>query len=157
MPPQPLTVHDDGLVTETLDTIAAERGSERGNFNRSFELVDEIIRKLGEDGLAERLYGAIPVERPWADIADLFGILIWSTSDNGGALIRTMEQWLLDATDVRQCQIALHLDVYPFSSPSSEDGMMERVLADVAAKFPETSDQCRELVESYQRKPKAGA
>src|SRR4051812_24689156 len=106
MPRQPLAIHDEGLVTETLDTISAERG----NFDRSFDLVRDVIRKLGEAGLAERLYAATPVERPWEDIADLFGILIWITSDNGGALMRTMEQWLLDAADVRQVQIALHLD-----------------------------------------------
>lgn len=153
MPLQPLAIHDDGLVTKTLDTIAAERG----NLDRSFDLVHEVIREVGEAGLTERLYAAIPVVRPWEDIADLFGILIWSTSDNGGALMRTMEQWLLDATDVRQCQIALHLDVYPFSSPSSEPGTMERVLADVAAKFPQVSEQCRELMESCRRQPKAGA
>ena len=153
MPRQPLAIHDEGLVTETLDTIAAERG----NFDRSFDLVDEVIRKFGEAGLAERLYEAIPRERPWQDVADVFGILIWSTSDNGCALTRTTEQWLLDAVDVRQVQIALHLDVYPFSSPSSAPGTMERVLANVAAKFPEASQKCRELVESYRRLPQAGA
>ena len=153
MPRQPLTIHDEGLVTETLDAIAAEQG----NFDRSFDLVHEVIRKFGEAGLAERLYSAIPRERRWEDIADLFGILIWSTSDNGGALMRTMEQWLLDATDVRQVQIALHLHVYPFSSPSSKGGTMDRVLGDVAAKFPQVSERCRELVESFRRPPQAGA
>jgi len=151
MPRHPLAIHDEGLVTETLDSVAAERG----NFVRSFDLVDELIRKFGEAGLAERLYAAIPRERPWEDIADLFGILSWSTSDDGSALMRTMEQWLVETTDVRQVHIALHLDFYPFSSPSSEAGMMERVLAAVAAKFPEVSEQCRGLLESYRREPKA--
>ena len=146
-------MHDEGLIAETLDTIAAERDK----FHRSFALVFEVIRSFGEAGLAERLYKAIPRERPWQDVADLFGILIWSTSDNGRALTRTTEQWLIVAADVRQVQIALHLDVYPFSSPSSEPGTMERVLGNVAAKFPEASQQCCELVESYRRLPQAGA
>jgi hypothetical protein len=153
MPRQPLAIHDEGLITETLDAIAAERG----NFNRSFDLVDEVIRKFGEAGLVERLYTAIPRERPWEDIADLFGILIWSTGDNGGALMRTMEQWLLDGSDLRQVQIALHLDVYPLSSPTSEPGTMERGLRAVGAKFPEAAEQCRYLVESFRRPPQAWA
>jgi hypothetical protein len=149
MPRKPIVLYDGGLVTETLDTIAAERG----DFHRSFDLVSDVIRKLGEAGLAERLYRAIPRERPWRDIADLFAILIWSTSDNGSALTQTTEQWLRDATDLRQVQIALHLDAYPFM----ERGTMEQVLGDVAAKYPEVAERCGELVESRRREGEAGA
>ena len=146
---QPRAIHDDeDLITETLDAIAAERG----NCDRSFELVDDIIRKFGEAGVVERLYDGIPRERPWQDIADLFGVLIWSTRDNGSALMRTAEQWLRDARDIRQVQIALHLEVYPFQ----ERGLMERVLADVAGKFPEVAERCRQLVESRRGLPEAG-
>jgi hypothetical protein len=149
MPRQPLAIHDEGLVTETLDTIAVERG----NFDRSSDLVDDVIRKFGEPGLAERLYAVIPRERPWQDIADLFGILIWSTSDNGASLMRTMEQWLQSADVLRQGRVALHLDVYPFI----DRGMMVRVLGDVASRLPEVRDRCHELIESRGRLPEAGA
>ena len=145
MPRQLPAIHDEGLVTETLDTIAAERG----NFNRSFDLVNDVIRRFGEAGLAERLYEAIPREQPWQDVADLFGILIWSTSDNGRALPRTTEHWLRDASDARQVQIALHLDVYPFLDRET----MEQVLGEVPAKFPEVAERCRELIESRRRLP----
>src|SRR5262249_39984176 len=130
MPQQPI-IDDEGLVMETLDTIAAERA----NFHRSFDLVHEIIEKFGESGLAERLYTLIPRHRPWEDVADLFGILIWSTSDNGDALIKTTEQWLREAVDLRQVQIALNLDIYPFL----ERRTMEQVLSDLGNKFPEVA------------------
>jgi hypothetical protein len=149
MPRRPLAIHDEGLVTETLDAIATERGK----FDRSFDLVNDVIRRFGEAGLTERLYNAIPRERPWQDVADLFGILIWSTSDNGSALMEATEHWLRHAADARQVRIALHLDVYPFM----DRGTMEQVLGDVAAKFPEVAERCRELVESRRRLPEAGA
>ena len=142
-------IHDDALVAETLNSIACERG----DVDRSFDLVDDVIRKFGEAGLAERLYAAIPRERPWQDIAHLFGILIWNTGDNGGSLMRTMEQWLQNAGDLRQVQIALHLDVYPFT----DRAMMVRVLGEVASRYPEVRDRCRDLIESRARLPEAGA
>jgi hypothetical protein len=136
-------MRDEDLITQTLDTIAFERG----HFDRSFDLADAVIRKFHEPGLAERLYAAIPHERPWQDIADLFGILIWSTSDNGSSLMRTMEQWLHRADDLRRIRIALHLDTYPFIDRET----MARVLGNVASRFPEVTDLCRELIESRGR------
>jgi hypothetical protein len=133
-------VHDHGLLTETLDTIAAERGA----FDRSFGLVDGFIRTFGESNLAERLYAAIPRGRPWPDVADLFGILVWSTRDNGASLMRTVEQWLQNADDLRQARVALHLDVYPFADREA----MVRVLHKVASRFPEARDRCHELIET---------
>ena len=149
MPQQSSIIHNVSLVTKTLDTLAVERN----NFDRSFGLVDEVIREFGEADLANRLYEAIPRGRPWQDIADMFGILIWSTSDNGHALTSTTEQWLRDTTDVRQVQIALHLDVFPFMDRAT----MEQVLSKVAATFPEVAQRCRELTESRRRLLGGGA
>jgi hypothetical protein len=140
MPEKPPAIHDEGLITEALETIAVERG----NFDRSFDLVGKLLTKFGETCLAERLYDAIPRERPWQDVADLFGILIWSTSDNGSALVKTAEQWLHAGNDLRQLQIALHLDVYPFLDRSE----MESVFSNVARRHPEVASRCRELVDS---------
>lgn len=156
MPQQPLTIHYEGLVAKTLDTIAAERdefAAGRDEFDRSFGLVDEVIREFGEAGLADRLYSAIPRVRPWQDIAEMFAILIWSTSDNGHALTCTTERWLREATDVRQVQIALHLDVYPFLDRAT----MEQVFSKLTVTFPEVAQQCRELMESRRRLPESEA
>src|SRR5262249_39501992 len=82
--------------------------------------------------LAERLYADIPAECPWEVVADLFSILLWTTSDNGKAMIQTAEGWLLARDDARRVRIALNLDGYPFSLPAE----MEQVLAQVAERFP---------------------
>ena len=73
------------ILAETLAAIRSERGEK---FDRSFTLVDRLLAEFGEGDLAERLYAAIPIECPWEVVADLFGILQWSTSDNGAALSR---------------------------------------------------------------------
>jgi hypothetical protein len=142
-------VRREALVTKALDTIAAERG----HFDRSFALAEDLIRAFGEAQLPERIYAAIPRERPWQDVADLFAILIWSTRDNGASIMSTMEQWLRSADDVRRVQVALHLDVDPFR----EAGTMEQVLADVASKFPEVADRCRDLIDERRCLPGKGA
>ena len=122
------------------DAIAAERP----DFRRSFRLVDDVLSEFGEASLAERLYDAIPTDRPWEDVADLFGILVWSTSDNGSALTRVTDGWLKEGSDLRRCQIALHLDTYPFR----ERVEMEAVLRRVAERMPELAPKCDELIQS---------
>jgi hypothetical protein len=135
------------ILKETLATIEAERGT---RFDRSFGWVDRLLAEFGEADLAERLYAVIPSECPWEVIADLFGILVWSTSDNGAALSRAAEGWLRAGEDLRRIRVALHLDSYPFLDRSE----MEQVLKDVASKHPEVAARCDELIGSRRRLPK---
>jgi hypothetical protein len=86
-------------------------------------------------------------------VADLFAILIWSTSDNGHELTETTEQWLLEAKDVRKVQIALHLDVYPFLDHSK----MNEVLTKVASELPSVANRCNELIKSRERGSSGGS
>jgi putative addiction module component (TIGR02574 family) len=132
------------VLPETLAVIASEHG---GRFHRSFDLVDRLLAEYGEENLAERLYADIPTDCPWQVVADLFGILIWSTSDNGAAITRTTESWLQAGEDLRRIQVALYLDVYPFK----DAGEMERILVQVAAKYPEAAEQCARLVISRRK------
>lgn len=134
------------ILAETLAAIGSERG---GRFDRSFALVDRLLAEFGEVDLAERLYATIPIECPWEVVADLFGILEWSTSDNGAALIRATESWLRAGEDTRRIRVALHLDSYPFLDRSE----MEQVLRKVAAKHHEVAARCNELIESRRRLP----
>jgi hypothetical protein len=136
----------DTILTETLAAIEMERG---GQFGRSFALVDRLLAEFGEANLAERLYAAIPSACPWEVVADLFGILQWSTCDNGAALDRAAEGWLRTGEDLRRVRVALHLDSYPFRERSE----MERVLRDVAARHPEVAARCDELIASRRRLP----
>lgn len=147
-PVAPTTTPAEDLLTVTLNTIAAERDA-GGDFERSFRCVDRMLAELGESDLAERLYGMIPPQRPWQDVSDLFRILVWSTNDGGLALMRTMEQWLLAASELRQVQIALHIDVCPFIDPAR----MHRVLTDVAEQFPQVRERCETLIQSRERQP----
>ncbi len=132
------------ILAETLAAIAAERGA---HFDRSFILVDRLLAEFGEGDLAERLYAAIPIECPWEVIADLFGILEWSTSDNGTSLSRATEDWLRAAEDPRRMRVALNLDSYPFLDRSE----MERILSRVAAIYPDVAARCDELIEARRR------
>jgi hypothetical protein len=132
------------ILVETLAAIGSERGEK---FDRSFALVDRLLAELGEIDLAERLYAAIPIECPWEVIADLFGILLWSTSDNGAALSRATEGWLQAGEDLRRMRVALHLDSYPFLDRSE----MEQVLREVATRHPEVAARCNELVEARRK------
>jgi hypothetical protein len=134
------------ILAETLAAIGSERG---GQFDRSFALVDRLLAEFGEGDLAERLYAAIPIECPWEVVADLFGILLWSTSDNGEAISRATEGWLRSGEDPRRVRVALHLDSYPFLDRSE----MEQVLRGVAARHPEVAPKCDELIEARRKLP----
>jgi hypothetical protein len=97
--------------------------------------------------LAERLDAEISPSVPWQVIADLFGILVWTTSDNGTALFRTAEDWLRQADDLRRVRVALHLDAYPFLDKAE----MEQVLTQAAARHHEVVERCHELIASRQQ------
>ena len=129
------------ILAETLAAIGLERGKK---FDRGFAFVDRLLAELGEIDSAERLSGAIPIEYPWEVIADLFGILPWSTSDNGAALGRATGCWLRAGEDLRRIRVALHLDSYPFLDRSE----MEQVLRGVAARHAEVAARCDELIEA---------
>jgi hypothetical protein len=134
------------ILLETLAAIEAERGT---RFDRSFALVDRLLAEFGEGDLADRLYAAIPNECPWEVVADLFGILQWSTSDNGAALGKATDNWLRAGEGLRRMRIALHLDSYPFSGRSE----MEQVLKAVSVRHPEVAARCDALMETRRRLP----
>jgi len=129
------------LLEQVLDTAQVERAS---GFNKSFDLLNQILQQYGEENIAERLYKDIPKEYSWELEADILGILIWSTSDNGHSIIQTIERWLLEQESLRKMQIALHLGIYPFNTFSQ----MKKVLTDISLKFPEVANQCHILVKS---------
>lgn len=126
------------LLARALETIEMERPE----FQKSFQLVDEILQLYGEPNLADRLYVDCAPSVTWSVIADLFSILIWSTEDNGYELTRTTERWLIECDDERKVNVAINLDVYPFASPTD----MEGYLSVVATKFSTATDRCNELL-----------
>ena len=128
------------LLQETLDTIQ----SEGGEYNKSFDLVDQLLLRYGESDLANRLYSEIESLYPWETVADLFGILIWSTSDNGSALTKVTDNWITECNEERKVSIALHLDTYPFHDAAEMNEKLEKV----SVKFPALKNRCVELINS---------
>ena len=127
------------LLDNALAAIAVERGK---RYERSFELVNALLGEFGEAGVANRLYAAIPVDCSLDVVADLFNILLWSTSDNGAAIGRTAEEWLRSSSDLRKLTLALSLESYPFINR----GEMETVLRKVAKRVPQLAARCEELI-----------
>jgi len=113
-------------LNQVYDKLAAL--PENGPFSDAvFRLVNVVILEMGEEGIADRVVDATPNAMPWSQIANVLGIMIWSTSDNGDGIMRAAESWLLDAKDERRAFIALHLDVYPFKDPTEMKTVLERV------------------------------
>ena len=94
-----------------VQTVARERG---GKFKAAFAAVASLVAEFGESDIADRIVSEIPASVAWEVVADLLGILEWSTRDNGASIHRAAERWLIDGNDVRRIQVALHLDAYPF-------------------------------------------
>jgi hypothetical protein len=118
---------------------------ENGPFSdAAFRLVGAVILEMGEEGIADRVVDATPNAVPWSQIANVLGIMIWSTSDNGAGIMRAAESWLLDAKDERRAFIALHLDVYPFKEPTEMKAVLERL----SLIHPCLSDACETMISS---------
>ncbi len=116
---------------------------EADDFDESFRLVDDLLEEYGEENLASRLYSEIGESFNWEIVANLFAILIWSTSDNGHQLTKKTENWLVEGKEPRKIKIALNLDVYPFL----ESNTMEAALKAIALKHPSLKELCHKVIE----------
>lgn len=130
------------VVERALSVIAAE--SSEPEYTEAFSAVRAVVVKFGEENLADRLFADIPDSIAFMQVARLFDFLAWQTDDNGSAMTRTVERWLIEGTNLRKIQIALNLDVYPFP----DEHEMYRVLSDVAVSFPQLVDRCQQLISS---------
>lgn len=130
----------NAILLRALETIAAESPK----FDKSFELVDELLLAYGEHELADRLFSEIGAAVDWRVVADLFGLLQWSTSDNGRSIAAAAERWLRECDNERKVNIALNLDTYPFRDKAE----MQAILQLVARKFPSLETQCTRLIGS---------
>ena len=129
-----------------VTTVMEER---TGKFDKSFKAVAELIADYSPEELADRLVAHISPDVPWEVAADVLGILIWSTSDNGASNMRAAERWLVEAKNVRQVRIAISLDVYPFKRRAE----MRQVLEEVARIIPEVAATCAMLINERERLP----
>lgn len=130
------------VVERALNVIAAE--SSEPEYIEAFSASRAVVLEFGEENLADRLFADIPDSIPFMQVARLFDFLAWQTEDNGSAMTRAIERWLVEGTNLRKVQIALNLDVYPFL----DEREMDRVLSDVAVSLPEMADRCRQITSS---------
>lgn len=130
------------IVEHALALIKSE--SAQAQYDHAFDAVADIVTEFGETGLAERLIQEIPSSTGFQRLARLFDFLAWQTEDNGAAIVRTADRWLVEGSDIRKLMVALNLEVYPF--PDAHE--MYRVLAHLAAIHPQLSDRCEDLIAS---------
>ncbi len=128
------------MVVATLEVIAAERANT--HFDKAFGMVDALLKAYGESDLATRLWEDIPSSTPVETVSDLYGILVWSTPDNGHALTQATDSWLTECACERKCHVALNLDTYPFATYQE---MRDR-LAGVATAWPRLEQHCQRLL-----------
>ena len=132
----------NSAIAKVLEAICLERDD--ATYSASFRAAAELLAAYGESGLADRLVNEIPRMVPFEIVAELFDILTWQTSDNGSAIHRTVEGWLLEGSDNRKLLIALHLDSYLFIDIEEMTG----VLSDLAEKNPRVAARCKLLIQS---------
>ncbi|MGE7955929.1 hypothetical protein ACQKQA_04880 [Pseudomonas sp. NPDC089530] len=133
-------------VARALDLIALENS--RPEYPEAFRAAQAVVTEFGELDLADRLFADIPESVPFLLVVKLFDLLAWQTDDNGSAMTRTIERWLVEGTSLRKVQIALNLDVYPFL----DECEMCRVLSDIAELHPQVADKCQQLIGSRQNR-----
>jgi hypothetical protein len=134
------------VVERALNVIAAE--SREPEYTEAFGAAQAVVIQFGEQNLADRLFVDIPDSISFLQVARLFNFLAWQTDDNGSAMTRTVERWLLEGTNLRKIQIALNLDVYPFT----DEREMYRVLSNTAVAHPQVADKCQQLISSRQNR-----
>lgn len=130
------------VVERALNVIATE--SSEPEYTEAFSAARAVVLEFGEENLADRLSADIPDSISFMQVARLFDFLAWQTEDNGSAMTRAIERWLVEGTNLRKVQIALNLDVYPFL----DEREMDRVLSDVAVSLPEMADRCQQIISS---------
>jgi len=130
------------IISTALDAICLERDDQK--YVASFDAVSALVKEFGEQGLAERVFSEIPRTVPFELVAELFDLLAWQTEDNGGAIHRTIEEWLREASDNRKMLIALNSGIYPFI----DDEEMERVLSHLATTNARISGRCKEILQA---------
>lgn len=133
----------NAILREAFHAIRRGRGRD---FTAAVQEMEKVLASMGETDIANQVMSEAAAEVSWQEIADLLGILMWSTTDNGSQIMRTAESWLHDMRDERRVAVALNLDAYPFLDRAE----MERVLTRVAKTWPSVRDQCLELIRSRQ-------
>lgn len=133
-------------MDEAVRNAVYALASEGMGSDAAFDQVAPALLQFGEDDLAERIMEAAG-DAPWEGIAAFLNIASWDVSPPAESRIfRTIESWLADAQDLKRVQVALHIEVIPFMKTGCDPAVLEAILANVFAKFPETAPRCRHVL-----------
>lgn len=103
-----------------------------------FDAVAEFVANNNHEDLAELVYQQTLDSDEIQKIACLFDILIWSTLDNGYAVLKTIEAWLL-GNNQRKIALALFMSsVFPMQS---FDRLKEQ-LTQIKVLYPSLAERC---------------
>lgn len=130
------------LLLATLDQVSVLRNTE---FRGDDSVVCRLLGEYGGDSdLATLLWDDLSitdrVDRR-EDVADLLGLWVWRTSDNGSRIRETLDRWLRDCDDENKVWLALHREGVPFSDAPE-------LVRRVAERFPQLAPVCREALAS---------
>ncbi|WP_344446430.1 hypothetical protein [Kitasatospora nipponensis] len=104
-----------------------------------FDAVDDLIEAYGADDIAEIVFQAVAAGRATAGQAVVFlNVAVWSGTDNGSSMKRTLDTWVREASDTVRLQIALHHEAYPLPTRAE----MIAKLVEIAFGFPEHRAIC---------------
>lgn len=139
---------NDDFVSRILDVISPSTEDDGGT-DEQFELIEQFVAQNPNEDLAELIFaGAVEDTEPWK-VGALFDCLVWSTPNNGSALMRTMENWLR-GDDPRRIEHALSMGcVFPFR----DAGTMKDVFSRINSRWPQFAERCNERVERRARLP----
>ena len=85
------------VVVKALNVI--EKESLEPEYTEAFDAVRAVVIELGEQNLADLLFADITDSVSVLQVSRLFDFLVWQTDDNGSAMTRTVERWLIEGTN----------------------------------------------------------
>ena len=107
------------------------------------DAVEDLFRALGSEDIAPLVGQLVRQERLSLHAGSaLLAVATWCGQENGAALHRTLDQWLREGSDSQRISLALTHSVFPFIDAAE----MDKVLTQIAERFPEHAAQCRYLI-----------
>ena len=138
------------LVQGALQEVARLRSHE---FRGSDAAVCSLLDSYSTEGsLADLLWSDLPSNCDLQDVADLLSLWSWRTNDNGSQIMRAVERWIVEGTDLRKISVALSLDALPFIDPEVAIAELKRVMA----KFPQFESRCEAMIQERLRQIERG-
>jgi hypothetical protein len=107
--------------------------------------IEAVFREYGTEDIATLIEQLVRQNKLSVDEgSNILRVAVWSGSENGSSLLRTLDNWLREGNDPTKVALAINQDVYPFHDPVE----MRRVLTRICETYPEHAARCRSLMES---------